>query len=701
MRTSNASAPHRVPEKGLLTMNPRRVLRAWPLVLALLLVSSAPDRAQATGKVPRVLRARAENAGSVRVLARLAVPDAVAAQRSGGDAPRRRAIAAARATVERELGGTAWREARAFATIPYVALDVSGAALERLEASGAVVAVAEDRLERPFLPESVPLIRADQAWAQGADGSGWTVAVLDTGIEAAHPFLAGKVVDEACYSANGSCPNGQTSQIGPGAGAPCLYAPEACLHGTHVAGIVAGVGAAGTSSEGFSGAAPGANLISIQVFSRFTGQTCENDEDPCARSFTSDTIAALERVYELRDTYDIAAVNMSLGGGRYVSEAGCDVEDAARKAIVDNLHAVGIATIAAAGNEGNRAALSAPACLSSVISVGATTLTDEVPTFSNSAPFLDLLAPGVRILSAIPLVELARISGTSQAAPHVAGAFAVLSSRLGEASPDEIFQALRSTGVSVTDFKSGLTSPRIDVLAAFDALAPVSTSTGLQVTPDGLRTLISKDVGGERWAITENEDGTVTGNVFRTDGGEPQFVWCERIANDGNPDPYEEQITYRCSGAGTCGSLACPAGQWTTIGDVTLPGSFFLPPEGGSTSSGVASAPGAVAQESPSGLQITPDERRTLVSKDVGADRWAITKNEVDGTVTGNVFPTDGGEPSFVWCEPIGSDGSPDPYTELVTYSCLGADRCEGAPCSADAWTFIAEVTLPGSFFLP
>jgi hypothetical protein len=115
----------------------------------------------------------------------------------------------------------------------------------------------------------------------------------------------------------------------------------------------------------------------------------------------------------------------------------------------------------------------------------------------------------------------------------------------------------------------------------------------------------------------------------------------------------------------------------------------------------VASVPGAVAQDTLSGLQITPDDRRTLVSKDVGADRWAITRNEADGTVTGNVFPTDGGEPSFVWCEEIGSNGSPDPYTELVTYACSGADRCSTAPCTADQWSFLSEVTLSGSFFLP
>ena len=53
-------------------------------------------------------------------------------------------------------------------------------------------------------------------------------------------LYAGKVVEEACYSDNSSCPNGETSQTGAGAGVPCMYATEGCEHGTHVAGIAAG-----------------------------------------------------------------------------------------------------------------------------------------------------------------------------------------------------------------------------------------------------------------------------------------------------------------------------------------------------------------------------------------------------------------------------------------------------------------------------
>lgn len=107
----------------------------------------------------------------------------------------------------------------------------------------------------------------------------------------------------------------------------------------------------------------------------------------------------------------------------------------------------------------------------------------------------------------------------------------------------------------------------------------------------------------------------------------------------------------------------------------------------------------ARAQGAESGVQITPDGQRTLVSKDVGGQRWAITRDLQDGTVTGNVFEPGGGPASFVWCAPPAGP-APAPGAD-VTLSCYGAVPCEAAPCTADAWTFIADVALPAAFFAP
>ncbi|MFN8602456.1 MAG: S8 family serine peptidase [Candidatus Binatia bacterium] len=670
-------------------------MRLIPILGAAVLVLGARDARAAD--VAELLD-RATTRGTVRVLARLDVPSTSKSLASvDAEAARVTAIRSARTALARDLEGTAYTTERAFSTIPYVALDVSPAALTALTLSGHVLGLEEDRLEKVMLPESVPLVQGDQAWNAGYDGTGWAVAVLDTGVYSQHPFLAGKVVSEACYSATGSCPNGETEMIGAGAGETCTYAPGSCPHGTHVSGIAAGRG-----SE-FSGVARGADIIAMQVFSKFTGSDCADDvEDPCAKSYTSDTIAAMERVYELRNTYNIAAVNMSLGGGSFSSQLACDQVDSARKAIIDQLRSVGIATVAASGNEGSTDAMSAPGCISSVISVGATTKSDAIPSFSNSASFLTLLAPGRFILSSVPTSSFQEISGTSEATPHVAGAFAILSQKLGRGDVETVLSALQSTGVPIEDPRNGIVKPRIRIYDALLELPDPSQPSGVQITPDGARTLISKDVGSERWAITYNpDDDTVTGNVFSPGGGDPQFVWCQRTGDNGDPDPYTVQIDFTCSGAGACESASCPTGEWSLIAQVTLPGSFFLPPASGSSASAaerVASA--GTAGVTPSGLQITPDEKRTLISKDVGSERWAITRNP-DQTVTGNVFSSSGGDPKFVWCERTGDDGNPDPSAVLIDYACSGADRCVAEPCTAAEWSFIGDVTLPGSFFLP
>jgi len=669
------------------------------LLASLLGLVVLPGAVSAAGDIGELV-SRASARGRVRVLARLDVP-AVPKTLSGTarEEARLTAIRRTRAAMARDLDGTAWSLEREFSAIPYVALELSPEALTALTLSGTVLELEEDRLEKIMLPESVPQIQGDQAWAEGYEGSDWVVAVLDTGVYSAHPFLAGKVVAQACYSATGSCPNGQREQIGPGAGEPCSYASRSCPHGTHVAGIAAGLG------DAFSGVARGASIISMQVFSRFSGGDCDDDiEDPCAKSYTSDTIAALERLYQLRDTYKIAAANMSLGGGSYSSQAACDAADGARKAIIDTLRSVGIATVAASGNESTPNALSAPGCISSVISVGAVTKSDQIASFSNSASFLTLLAPGRSIRSSVPLDAFQELSGTSEATPHVAGAFAILNQKLGRGDVDTVLNALRQTGVPIQDPRNGLLKPRIRVLDALDALPSPGQPSGLQVTPDDARrTLISKDVGGERWAITYNpDDQTVTGNVFSPGGGAPQFVWCQRTGDDGNPDPYALQIGFTCSGADACESPSCPTGEWSQIAQVTLPGSFFLPPRGGTASStGGASEPGTPSGIEESGLQITPDAaRRTLISKDVGSERWAITLNP-DDSVTGNVFSASGGDPKFVFCERTGDDGNPDPSQVLIDFACAGADRCTAEPCTPEQWTFIGDVTLPGSFFLP
>ncbi|MEW6267687.1 MAG: PQQ-binding-like beta-propeller repeat protein [Thermodesulfobacteriota bacterium] len=231
----------------------------------------------------------------------------------------------------------------------------------------------------------------------------------------------------------------------------------------------------------------------------------------------------------------------------------------------------------------------------------------------------------------------------------------------------------------------------IALAALFAAAAPAAAQSGLQVTPDGARTLVSKDVGGERWSIVRSAD-SVSGNVYYPDGADPSFVWCEELG------AAEGEIDYACSGAERCTGSPCTPAQWSEIGQVALPESFFEPEDGGDGGDDALAlrAVAAPQQETPgSGVQITPDGVSTLVNKDLEDERWSIARFADDEVVTGIVYRGEGAEPSFVWCEQTGSGGG------NLELDCSGADSCRSGPCTPDQWTPLGEVTVPESFFQP
>lgn len=121
--------------------------------------------------------------------------------------------------------------------------------------------------------------------------------------------------------------------------------------------------------------------------------------------------------------------------------------------------------------------------------------------------------------------------------------------------------------------------PVFAIILTLSASAWAQSPTGLQTDPNDRQVLISKDVGPERWAISlDPASATVTGNVFRTDGTPPQFVWCERTGDDGNFNPQTVEIKLACYGADPCAEAPCTPSGWSLINpDVRLPGSFFLP----------------------------------------------------------------------------------------------------------------------------
>jgi len=346
--------------------------------------------------------------------------------------------------------------------VPQLSIKLDARALEMLAKLPDVADIQEVELSSPDLADSGPIVGSADLLERGLSGSGWVVAVLDTGIDRNHPFLRAFVA-ESCYSGNGNCPNGTTQQTGAGAAAACTYA-SGCDHGSHVAGIATGASQSGFTS--LEGIARGARVMPIQVFTRFTGTDCTNlgKSSPCILSRADDQVAALEYVYSQRFNYSIAAASMSLGGGR--NTGFCDSDS--RKPIIDNLRAAGIATVIAAGNDGYTDAVSTPGCISSAVVVGATNKDDTVASYSNSVNYLDMFAPGSNITSSVPTNAFGVKSGTSMATPHVAGAWALLQSQQNRSVADTR-ALLLSSGTPITDTRAGAgnrVKPRINVLAA-------------------------------------------------------------------------------------------------------------------------------------------------------------------------------------------------------------------------------------------
>jgi len=439
----------------------------------------APDETgTATAVSAEALMARATERGELRVIVGLDTgfqPEgalsetAVASQRSG--------IAAAQEALVGTL--SAPKTVSQFETIPFVAMTVTPDDLGRLLSSPQVSTVEEDVAVPPTLNDSVPLVDTPKLWRRGIKGTGQAVAILDTGVRRNHRAFrdrgSKKIVGSACFSSNSSisttlCPNGKEKMIRRNngrAGVDCNTSINGCGHGTHVAGIAAG------KQRGNHGMAKKSDIVPIQVFSRFGSGNCGGNP-PCVRSFTSDQVKGLEKVLHWRNRLNIAAANMSLGGGQFF--APCDGSQPSRTAIIENLRSKGVATVIASGNSGFDDSVGAPACISSAVTVGSTTKTDSVSSFSNHDEMVDVLAPGSSIRSADadgPRGAQRVLSGTSMATPHVAGAVALLKSFDPTATVDQIERALECTGKPIST--ANLPRPRISMFDAYRELKNPST----------------------------------------------------------------------------------------------------------------------------------------------------------------------------------------------------------------------------------
>ncbi|MGH1562193.1 S8 family serine peptidase [Mumia sp. DW29H23] len=450
---------------------------------------------------------------------------------------------------------------RTMSRLPVAVLEVPEGGLGQLAAHPDVVSVMEDVPERPSLASSLPVINGDDVHGLGFDGTGATVAVLDTGIDADHPFYGtggARIVSEFCSSTPAAsdedslCPDGTTTDTDADVDglAACLNAANAniCDHGSHVAGIAAGSAATDSANAPGDGVAPGAQIIAMQVFTRFNDtDDCDpdgvGDPTPCVLTYPSDQINALNQLIALdaaNPGWNVVAANMSLGGGN--NGSACDGDT--RKTAIDGLLAAGVATVISAGNDSHLDATGAPGCISTAFTVGSTTDADAVSGFSNRGGLLDVFAPGSGIVSSEPDDTYGSKSGTSMAAPHVTGALAVLREAYPTRAVGDLMNDLRTTGVPITYATNAAgtttaTTPRIDLLAALRApnepptvtadAATVSAPEGSVVTNSGTFT----DPDGTVASLTASR-GTVT-------MGAGTWTWSEQTSD--GPDSAPVTIT--------------------------------------------------------------------------------------------------------------------------------------------------------------
>jgi len=301
-------------------------------------------------------------------------------------------------------------------------------------------------------------------------GTGYSVAVIDTGIDYTHPALGGvwgkRVVAGWDFVNNDADPRDDNG------------------HGTHVAGII------GSSDATYTGVAPDVNLIALKVLDRNGSGTFGAVED------------ALKWVIANQAKYNIVAINLSLGAGNFTVNPYAFMEDE-----FATLNGQGVFIAAASGNSfisyNSQPGLGYPAISDLTVAVGAvwssdfgtvnwfngasdfTTAADRITSFTQRSAQLDILAPGAMITSTYLNGAFTGLSGTSMAAPVIAGAAVLLHQALdatghaAQANQDGILALMKSTGVSLNDgddendnvINTGLNFRRLNLHAALGAIS--------------------------------------------------------------------------------------------------------------------------------------------------------------------------------------------------------------------------------------
>ena len=364
------------------------------------------------------------------------------------------------------LADADFRAKHKYKTINAFAGSVTLNGFNKLKINPNVKSIELDREVHISMAESAPLIDANNVWNIRVNninitGEGETVCVIDTGIDYAHVDLGGCLGTNCKVMGGYDFVNSDSNPIDDNG------------HGTHVAGTVA------STNSVYKGVAPGSKLIAMKVL------------DAAGSGSFSNAVAAIDWCVNNKTKFNISVISMSLGdSGQYNNPSTCDGFSAGIS--INTAVREGIFVSVSSGNNGYTNGISYPACVTNATSVGAvydaslgsvgwsactdtTTAADKFACFTNRDEILDVLAPGYAIYSTKMGGGFTTKGGTSMAAPHVAGAAALLQQYSKKVNsnalkPSEIDNLLKTKGKSVYDSAAGLSFPRINVSASVNSI---------------------------------------------------------------------------------------------------------------------------------------------------------------------------------------------------------------------------------------
>lgn len=305
------------------------------------------------------------------------------------------------------------------------------------------------------IPEGIQLMKASQVWEESKRGQGVVVAILDTGCQVDHPDLKDRIIGGRNFTTDN---NSDPDQFGDNNG-----------HGTHVAGTIAAV----EDGKGVVGMAPLVSLLILKVLDSSGGGGYQN------------LINAINYALEWQgpEGQKVRILSMSLGG---------ETDDPALHTAIVQAVDAGVLVVCAAGNTG-QVERQFPGGYNEVVGVGAVDFDKKLAAFSTMNKEIDVVAPGVGILSTYPDNRYAVLSGTSMATPHIAGAAALIINQCEQdfertLTETEIYAQLckRTSALGYKKIKEG--NGFLDLTVGYQiVLHPLSTDADAQQAGVGSR----------------------------------------------------------------------------------------------------------------------------------------------------------------------------------------------------------------------